>query len=1188
MKKICGIYDVKNPVLKAMLDKYGPVQGLDTYYRAKEVLKLEDKLIKAKYLPETLDTTGKSKESSQFVKKTSDNPINNTAKSLEESSGLATYNIKKGQATRIYKPMGIDQAIAKTTEVNKLLREQGLSNTYQVVRRSQGEKFTLKLVAKNQANSYETSVVYLVPQATAPFVKVEEERLRELYKKKRSLSNEIANEGFGSRLMQLNKELDLVEAGVKSTEKKLNSLQDLDSVDKLFRRAEADEKALEEFFSKPNYTYQELLEATILYDTWAIESVKPGLDHPYLDSMEQRVPSVVNNMNAISSRVATRFGALINSRIKEAVINSTRKHSNISNMTNQEIFDTMLEDSGTLRSELLNAGKQVSPIIQAAFNNVNKANNQAHSAAFDRIQLLKEKAKGMRNSDFKRLYQTDSTGRLTGELMQPASSDYIQELRSIQERLDYGRMLLQTSSSANDKKKALNTIRRAIADMRNFHMQNSAPINIAPFVADLSSFEGSVELPDIIFANTEEVANPNEIKADLEKRFGKAEANRMLKKAAAMAREFISERDALIAELIGENNEISESNLEYLKRWSLQNSPFLAYNYFTTGSATSEDMIEMSNFRYVAPIPNEATMDPAYKDMINNEPDVLEFYNVVVDLINEGRSEIGDIKGYLTGMSLPLMKDAFFSSMLKGAKFAPKLMEAFRDTIAIENQEDYRQKDLHKDVQNIVNAKEINTTAVSRYPIEKQVREEYARLLAEYVSKNGEASVTTAVKSELRKDAVNNVYTSSSSNLVAIMSMVALNTQTIRAKRVIEPQIKLVERLLKDESSGNKIEQTKAIGALDYFLDREFYGIPSAENVGKGGIPIKNKEEKEKAKAIKEQLLEAEMRIDELEEKVDNNEILSDLEEKELEGLKLKVELYEADLEKLGKRLSASKAVDGALGLTQLIGIGFSAVSATGNVGIGYLANQMLAAEGRDLGADSLARAYGFIIGGNTVRFLTFGKLDKVIPSKHRDKISNIIARNQMVASIFDEINHNTSKLTGKQKGAFRSSNLMEKSEFVNQAAIVVGMMLDTKVTMKDGSTRNLYEVFNQEGVPSTDIVSYQTKNAKESKPWNADEFFQYAKHVIEETHGDYNHSVKFKGKTLGKLLSTFRTWMYRTTANRYEPEYYDSISGYTRKGKYRSAAGIFQSLPLINKIPVLNKIMPPVVFANSGFDNRH
>ena len=246
----------------------------------------------------------------------------------------------------------------------------------------------------------------------------------------------------------------------------------------------------------------------------------------------------------------------------------------------------------------------------------------------------------------------------------------------------------------------------------------------------------------------------------------------------------------------------------------------------------------------------------------------------------------------------------------------------------------------------------------------------------------------------------------------------------------------------------------------------------------------------------------------------------------------------------------------------------------------------MLAAEGRDLGADSLARAYGFIIGGNTVRFLTFGKLDKVIPSKHRDKISNIIARNQMVASIFDEINHNTSKLTGKQKGAFRSSNLMEKSEFVNQAAIVVGMMLDTKVTMKDGSTRNLYEVFNQEGVPSTDIVSYQTKNAKESKPWNADEFFQYAKHVIEETHGDYNHSVKFKGKTLGKLLSTFRTWMYRTTANRYEPEYYDSISGYTRKGKYRSAAGIFQSLPLINKIPVLNKIMPPVVFANSGFDN--
>jgi len=60
---------------------------------------------------------------------------------------------------------------------------------------------------------------------------------------------------------------------------------------------------------------------------------------------------------------------------------------------------------------------------------------------------------------------------------------------------------------------------------------------------------------------------------------------------------------------------------------------------------------------------------------------------------------------------------------------------------------------------------------------------------------------------------------------------------------------------------------------------------------------------------------------------------------------------------------------------------------------------------------------------------------------------------------------------------------------------------------------------------------------------------------------------------------------MYRTYAARYSPEHYDAIAGYTRKGRYRSAAPVLGLIPLINKIPIISKFLPPIVLAGSGID---
>lgn len=926
-----------------------------------------------------------------------------------------------------------------------------------------------------------------------------------------------------------------------------------------------------------------------MYDSWAVEAVMPGQPHPYLDNLEQQNKFLVDKMNAVSTRFAVRFGNLMEIRTKEAVFASTRKHGNTSDLTDVEILDTLLEqDKGslaTLRAYTLNLGKQQPIIMQSLFNNVNKANNQAHNAAFTRINKLKEAAKGIRQKDMEAFYQKDAEGRMTGELVQPAMSEYIEGLREIQSSIDYATLEKEVSLPNSEQRQRAEAILKKANNARYaFYKNNAAPIDPSILVPDISSFPSGKGIPEDLFTTSD--VDPIEARENLEKRFGKAEANRMLRRQRNITNAFVNQRDAIISDLLESKNKLSENDIQYLKDWSAVNSPFLAYKSHTTNESVGRFL---PSFKYTLAVPNQENTDASYQNMVNTYPEMTKFYDIMVDLIEEGRGEVGDISGFITGLSLPTMEAGFFKEMMSDGPglLLPKLVDSYiiaKTTVA--NETAYEQPNLHKDVDNIVNQKEINVNAVTMHRTAKKVNEELVRLKTEFIEENGEEAFTNAVKAQLKKDAINIIYTKSSTNLVGLMSMFALNVQTIKAKRAIEPQVNIIKNfIINQETTAGALNQSASVKAMDYFLDKEFFGIDPGDNVGKGGVRVKSSQEREQARAIEDRQLDVEEKIAEIEDRENSGEIMSQPDLDELERLKKEEQDLEKQLDKMGRFFKLSKIGDAALSLTQLIGIGFSPVSAVGNIGIGYVANQIAAADARDFSASSMGRAYGFILGGNSVRFLTFGKLDKVIQSKHRDKIKNLIDANQMVTSIFDEVHHNTSKLTGKSKGALRASHLMERSEFVNQAAVLVGMMLDTEVTLTDGSTMNLYEAYDEEGKLREDIKAYQTKSAKEPKPWDPDEFFQYAKHIIEETHGDYNHSVLLKKTYMGRAVSTFRTWMYRTYAARYSPEHYDAIAGYTRKGRYRSAAPVLGLIPFINRIPIISKFLPPVVLAGSGIE---
>ena len=1186
--KSCGIHDISDPILSELLTKYGATEGFKIYSKAKKELNLSDNAIKHQYLPELINTQPK-KVSNKLQHANRIKSFNGTTALIESKLGLNKFSQKDNTYYKAFS----DRAVAnkKASEATLELAKKGLSSVYNARVFKTPEGFIVKVLPIVQATNLE-EVSRLIPQASAPFVRAEQDKLKNLNQEKRSIQTELERATIitGDYFAKAER-LDNVNKAIRETNAELRRLKELDTVDKLFKKADEDYLWLQEFFSKPNYSYQDLQQALTKYETWAVTAVSPGSAHPYLDDLEQKNQPIVDRMNAISTKVASRFGAIMAKRIQEAVIASTRKHSNVDNLTDEEILNTLVQEDASVlaqvRAYTLNLGKQQPLILKALFNNVNKANNAAHNAAFDRVKKLKDAAKNIRLKDMKMFYQKDGQGRLTGQLLQPANSEFISTIQKLQRDIDYATIEKNAlDPDSKEGKAAYKRLVKAREAKTNFYLANVQALDISGFVLDASTFQVTLGLPADLFGGSPD-PDPGATRTFLEKRFGKAEANRMLAKAKSMANSFVAERDSIIAEMLAfqgnskqPTDRLTDENLEILREWVNQHSPFKAYNLLQQGAL---GVSVRPNFKYTLAIPNKANEDADYQYLVQSYPEALDFYNIMVDIIEEGRADIGDVSGYLTGLSIPLMKDAFFREMFKGGSLLPKLMDSAKYAISAADNESYKQEGLHKDVENIVNQEQINMNAVTMHGIQKQVREELFRLEQDFIEANGQAALTKEIKAELRKDAINNVYDNSSSNLVGIMSMLALNIETIKAKRAIEPQVQLIKRFMKD---GNllqgRFDQKNAIKAMDYFLDREFFGTRPADNVGKGGLKVLDIEEKKSQKAILEKVDANDARIAELEEKESSGEILSQPELDELEGLRAEQESLDKDLEKLGRRVKGSKIIDGFISATQLIGIGFSPISAIGNVGIGYLSNQMLAADGRDLGPDSLARAYGYILGGNTARFFTFGLSEKVIANSHADKIRNLVDSNQLVASIFDEVYHNTSKLTGKDKGLLRSSHLMERSEFINQAAIMVGMMLDTEVELSDGTIMTLYDAYDEEGKLKDNIVSYKTKSATSSKPWDPNEFFQYVKHIVEETHGDYNHSVLLKATAGGRLLSTFRTWMFRTYATRYAPEEYDSISGYVRKGRYLSAMPI----PFINRVPFIGKFIPPVVLAGAGIDH--
>ena len=121
----------------------------------------------------------------------------------------------------------------------------------------------------------------------------------------------------------------------------------------------------------------------------------------------------------------------------------------------------------------------------------------------------------------------------------------------------------------------------------------------------------------------------------------------------------------------------------------------------------------------------------------------------------------------------------------------------------------------------------------------------------------------------------------------------------------------------------------------------------------------------------------------------------------------------------------------------------------------------------------------------------------------------------------------------------------------------------------------NLLEVYNNSDLSIDNVVEYKIYGGDNFRQFEELQFIVYVKNVIHRTHGDYENKIQWKQNLLGRAVSQYRTWMYRTVADRFDTERYDGLGGYATKGRYRSA------VPM-GMLPFFNALVPPLIFART------
>jgi len=636
------------------------------------------------------------------------------------------------------------------------------------------------------------------------------------------------------------------------------------------------------------------------------------------------------------------------------------------------------------------------------------------------------------------------------------------------------------------------------------------------------------------FSNTKYKSKDDYVKY-LEDEYGKKDAELMIEQSIIKYNTYINEKQERMD---------TTSPYDFIE-WDKRNNPLnliVHYdNHFNIDKSNAYDIYRFYGYKYIHRIPKNVMndkdenrfYDSSFKT-ITTIPELNEFYNFYIDKMTEFKSYLPQyITDKLYTNFLPVVQKDVMDSWVK---------DGFKGVLAY-----YGKKGINLFTSN-----------------------EPASLLSKNESNIIERNPNTAIL----VPSIPVLYTKNnldvgerSFDLPKLLEMFGAMALHYSYKSTIEDKVQLLYSILEDaeeiQMHGNNPlykygrlltvsdGATQLKQSVKYTIEALLYGIKretQTESTTKvfGYNPVDNLKKSRKA-------LELENRRDEIEandnlDEDERDELLSSLEEqyKQLNG----------------KNLVFTKGIDVINSFTTLKGLALNLPSGLNNLAFGLFSNMVYANGRTDFTPKEYFKAVYIVLKAFTTR-------------KGLTKLKNLIQNYNVLFEINESQYGKTKTRQYKLITDFNVMIFQTKTELINQTTSMVAQMLHTKVLV-NGKSISLFNAYNNKGNLVDGVEDGW--NYKVSKGGTENKFTKFRNHVIQVNkiiHGNYdpNSPLLLKKYAIGRMFTTFRTWMPEGFATRFQKERYDKQLGRSIKGRYRTYGSLgFKSIPILFKQLIYSK----------------
>ena len=565
---------------------------------------------------------------------------------------------------------------------------------------------------------------------------------------------------------------------------------------------------------------------------------------------------------------------------------------------------------------------------------------------------------------------------------------------------------------------------------------------------------------------------------------------------------------------------------------------------------------------------------------IEADPDILNLYNFILDTLGDLNTVVPDYKKtrlqrnsipfiardmveIFSGMGATGLTKELWSKLIESTRTEERGIIDFTERDALTN-------------------KPIQRTIFHSMDAEGRIDDLYKLKKTEWELANVGKTMSAAVARQLYLEAQDEIAIEKSWDLGKVLKAYAMYVLAYKQKTLVEDSINLAANVFREkEELETNVDNTAKVDKhgmpikiaglknlneiLDYNIE-VFYGKNRYLKEGKTTKKVLTPKEKALEKRLKKN-------IEDAEKLVKSNTITQEAADR------IVAESEEA-LAKLGGVVTASSVGDMALKLTQLRAMGWNLFGGISNLGFGTIANFIEASDGRLFKQETMMRAYTLVL-HSIKRNLSAHTLEDGTAIKIRTLMDKLDISKDASNELYKA--SKKSAISGKAR-FLEPMQINKRTEYVNQAPIMVSIMMETKV--KDiipdyDGDETVWEAFDNDGnfLGEADLTRLIDLKIKIDS-------------AVAKVHGNYDFEMPVLGKQawIGRALLMFRTWALEGFATRFESEGYDDILKQSRKGRYRSYATLFTDKDhgaFSNVTFTILQLLGKLVGKKTSFDDR-